>query len=93
MADSVTKSDLEAENARLRDVLERNGINPDAELDPTIGVVGNLADVQRLGALAAKPGVKTNIDDAVVVPARVDADTGEQTPAQTASGKDPGDIG
>lgn len=60
----ATKADLEDENARLRGLLEKNGINPD-QLDENYGIVGNLADLQRLGANAVADG-KTSVDDAIV---------------------------
>jgi hypothetical protein len=60
-----TKADLEAENARLRAQVEKLGGNPDEILDENYGIVGNLADVQRLGANAVADG-KTSVDDAIV---------------------------
>lgn len=60
---SPSKSELEDENARLRALLEEHGI--DAEDDPNRGIVGNLADMQRLGAAAVGDG-PTNIEDAIV---------------------------
>lgn len=62
---TTSKSDVEAENARLRSMLEAQGVNPDEALDPNQGTVGNLADLQRLGALAVAAGT-TKVDDAIV---------------------------
>lgn len=92
MADATTKSDLEEENARLRALLERNGIDADTAVQPNAGLVGNLADLQRLGALSINKGA-TNVDDAVVIPASLNADTGDVTPAETVSGNAPPEQG
>lgn len=62
---STTKADLESENARLRALLDQNGIDANAALDENYGIVGNLADLQRLGSQAVGDG-KTNVDDAIV---------------------------
>lgn len=91
MADSTTsKSDLAAENDRLRSLLTDNGIDPDGNA-PNHGVVGNFADLQRLGAIAVADG-KTNVDDAIVKPASVDVDSGEVTGAETVSGNPPPEL-
>lgn len=94
MADETTttkskssQSDLEKENAQLRRLLEERGVDIAGELDPNAGIVGNLADLQRLGKLAVNAG-KTSVEDAVVVPASVDPDTGDSTPPQTAAGNE-----
>jgi hypothetical protein len=91
MADKTTTKDLQSENDRLRKLLEDNGISTEQVDDPTYGLAGNLADLQRLGKIVASPG-KTNIEDAFVIPASIDPDTGDQTPAQTVSGKDPSEV-
>ena len=90
MADKTTTTaksgdkskDLEAENQRLRELLEANGIK--ADVNPNEGIVGNLADVQRFfGSVASGEGSK--VEEAVVKPATVDPDTGETTPAAKVS--------
>lgn len=85
MADQLTAAEARDEVDRLRGLLEKNGINPDEAVVENPGVVGNLADLQRLGALALSTQ-KTNVEDAVVMPAQIDEDTGETIPAETASG-------
>lgn len=86
MADS--KSDLKAENDRLRSMIEDLGHDPDKGTDPNHGIVGNLADLQRMGISAVTEG-KTNVDDAVVIPATIDEESGDTIPAQTVSGYEP----
>ena len=85
MADSVTKAEAVDENARLRALLEKNGIDPDAEVDENAGIVGNLADLQRLGKLAVS-AAKTSIDDAVTVPP-VNVEGEHLADPETVSGK------
>lgn len=84
---SMSKSDLEEENAQLRRLLEERGVNIAGELDPNAGIVGNMADVNRFfGSIAKGNGV--TVEDAVVVPGSVDPDTGDSTAPQTAAGNE-----
>ena len=85
MADELTKAEANDEVARLRALLEQNGIDPDTADDPDAGVVGNLADLQRLGAAAVKDG-RTNIDEVIPEPPR-NVEGEALAPPTTKSGK------